>query len=374
MLDFSKVTQSGLIDDVYYKYHFVGYDRPIVITFGSLGTSVSEVEACDEAYSPWGFKFIASLGFNVLSFSSFKESNWYRSQIFRNELHAVSRNHLSKFSKRIAYGASMGGYGAFSFYNDLMIDHAVLLNPIATLNREIVPWETRPFQGAADKFDWKLEGAIPTNKPINGYVIFDPLFELDKKHAEFIKGVSKVNFRGVGHQIPKHLQSLGILKKTISDMLNDSFDSEWFYKELRKRREYDHYFLWLMSEQNVYKTFSRVKVISNYLEKFNESIAQPKTSLLSTKLNELALKVEPHSFEHYNFLVKAASEVIRDNKSRLDKYTIDFLRDIAVLYRPKDKELAILLMSFALSQRPNAPFMNRKLAEWRGSESTSYRV
>lgn len=68
---------------------------------------------------------------------------------FISEIGKVIKN----FPERLGYGGSMGGGAAGSFAELLNLDRLLLLNLITTLNKDIVPWETR-FQKYAS-LNWQ---------------------------------------------------------------------------------------------------------------------------------------------------------------------------------------------------------------------------
>jgi hypothetical protein len=357
--------EQKVIGAVFYKLFFHDPSLPVLVTFGSMGMIVTKENANDPNFSPWGFDFAVKLGVNVLSFSSFVQSTWYRCPIFHEWLEN-NKTLLSVFPERLGYGGSMGGYGASTFSNVLSIDRLLLLNPISTLQKEIVPWETRPFENAADLNDWTGKFADGAETKSNGWVVFDPIFHLDSLHAKRFCGLKKITFPGVGHQIPKHLNHFGLLKPLIIDFISDVFQSSDFYKEIRNRRNYINYYKWLESDQNTHKTSRRLVIIGKYknqLIKRNTEGKHNETGIVDEILS-LALEIENHDLTAYNVLEKIAKNVQTLGLHAQTKADVDFIKVTALKFEKDWLSLALKLMKLALLLRPNGPFLAKKVKEY----------
>lgn len=317
-----------LIGDVFVKIHIEDVRTPLIYTFSNASdiTQAGDVDSVD--YSPWGFEFVKKRGLNVIGFSAFGSESWYRG----SEFHLCLEENFSEVSKlfrsKFSYGSSMGGFGASVFADILGVDKLLLINPISTLNKELVPFETRFKYGAS--LDWNGKYNDGTKNRASGYVVFDPLFDLDSKHAKRYKQLDQLKFSGVGHAMPAHLQKIGVLGELFNRFFLGDVDHDWFYSAIRKRREYGHYYSWLMSNQNIHLTKTRKLIINNYFLKY-----------------EL--------------------ECLR--KKIINKNHVDIIRDAALKLERVDLASALQLMELALYFRPEGKGIQRKVVEYYSSVS-----
>lgn len=257
----SPVKGSGVVGDVFMKYHLYDDTLPLVITFSNAGEITRTTDLSDKVYSPWGFSFVDSYDVNVLSFSCFNKVNWYRSPEFHNFLKLLSPL-LSIFNTKIGYGGSMGGHAISTFANCLGLKRQLLMNPISSLSSELVSWETRFSEDK--KLDWAgdfVDGADCLSKSI---IVYDPLFKLDALHVRRYKNSILLKLPGVGHGIPKHLNNLGLLKFVFEMFLFDKIEAVSFHKLVRSRRYYNGYYKWMLSQSNTHLTPSRQKIIREF--------------------------------------------------------------------------------------------------------------
>lgn len=353
-----------VIDNIYMKYDFIDNKLPLVITFGSLGTSVSFEDAEEGTVEPWGYKYIRSKGVNVLSFACVDKPNWYRSLLFTEYLSKLSPK-LKCFPARLGYGASMGAYGISAFSNLLNIDRVLLLNPISTLNSNVVPEEHR-FVDASNRFDWNGKYSDGAAMKATGYIVYDPLYKIDALHANRYNSLIPLRFPGVGHQMPKHLKAINLLNKTVTSFLKNKLSENEFFFQLRLRRTYPHYFNWLLSGQNSHLTSVRTKVVRSYQKKYF-----PEDAFLEKYKKEI--KILKELVVVFEFIDNKLSELFNDilgnvieekSISSLFK-NVELIRDSAIKYELENINLAYQLMKLAHLIRPNGPLIVKKLEEYR---------
>jgi len=156
---------------------------------------------------------------------------------------------------------------------------------------------------------------------VKSYIVYDPLFSLDALHAKRYlnknKNIQEIKVFGFGHGLPWHLKSLNVLKPLIISLLNDEFDGyrELFYSDIRKRRLSYRYYQFMLSEENVYLTINRAKIIHK------------------TMVSEF---------------------------SKRYKKDADFFREMHNIYVELDDELAFAFISRAVKIRPNGNVINSK--------------
>jgi hypothetical protein len=353
-----------IIDDVYMNYYFVDQSLPLVITFGSLGAWVSRSDAESGSSKSWGFKYILSKGVNVLSFSCIDSPNWYRSETFHKYLKKLSLQ-IKSFPIRLGYGSSMGGFGVSSFANLLNIDEVLLLNPISTLNIELVPQENR-FTKAREQFDWNDDYMDGAEMEASGYIVYDPLYKIDALHATRYKNLKTLRFPGVGHQIPKHLKEINLLNKLVTSFLKGAVDEHDFFITLRDRRKYQHYYEWLLSKQNIHNTTNRSIVIKK---------AQKDQSFVAAGLEEykkeiVILKELIPQLEFVDYDLSILLNDILENTIKENSYIflgqgVELFRDSAVKHEVSNLEISYKLMSLAKLIKPRGPFIIKKCIEYK---------
>jgi hypothetical protein len=91
----------------------------------------------------------------------------------------------SRFATGLALGYSMGGYAALRLARALDLDQAILVSPQFTLDRNVLPAESRYPEGR--DFDGRLGNLALHGKPdLAGIVVYDPFRPLDRMHAALV--------------------------------------------------------------------------------------------------------------------------------------------------------------------------------------------
>lgn len=304
-----------LLNNIKCNFYIFSYDKPLLYTFAPFGEAKSNNVS-------WGFNFGKSLGVNVIALSPSKDESWYQDPEL-GEL-ATKLGKLARFSETLGYGGSMGGFGVSAYSDILKIDRLLLLNPFSTLDPKLVPQETR-FAWYQKNLKWSSvfnDGARTKSK---GIVVYDPLFKLDVVQAKRYEGFTQIKLYGVGHQVPMHLNKLGLLKRLVSDFITNNHDFGWFYKASRSRRFYPGYFKWMLSKENCHLTQRRKYIIENFEKHFKK--------LTQTEVDEKIVTG-------------------RD---------IDYIRDLALDAESTDLVKAKCLMEIAAKLRPEGKFIQMKV-------------
>ena len=126
--------------------------------------------------------------------------------------------------------------------------------------------------------------------------------------------------------MPTHLQRIGILSELFDRFISCDINDNWFYKSVRKRREYNHYYNWLMCKQNIHLTNLRKSIIKNYF--------------LEYKLQGLQKKI-------------------------IHNDQIDIVRNAGLKFEKFDLSTALKLMELALQFRPEGKGIQRKVNEYK---------
>jgi hypothetical protein len=255
------ISSSEVVDNVFCKYQLFDTNKPLLFVFSNEASILSKEQVNNSTYSTWEFDFLIKQEANVISFSCIENITWYRSLVFTEFMLSLGKA-VKKFPEKLGYGSSMGGYGASAFSDVLHLERVLLLNPISTLNPALVPWETRFMSFLNLNWNDDFNDGAATN--CKGYVVYDPIHDLDKKHVQRYSHLTHLKIFGVGHGMPIHLLKMGILNRLLTDFIKNNIDTTWFFKKSRKRKMYKGYYEWLLSRENKRLTPSRIKVIKRH--------------------------------------------------------------------------------------------------------------
>lgn len=297
-------------DKTYCKYCFFDKNKPVVITFSMMGKYVNNpLESTDDI---WGYSFLVNKKINVVSFCCIEKASWYLDDKLVEKIDNIVEI-LKIFPERLGYGGSMGGFGILAYYEKLNINRVLVINPITTLNDQKAPFENR-YKVHRERLNWNFEFNDIAKCKMNGYIVYDPLFDLDKKHAKRVHGLQELKFTGVGHSLPLHLNRIGALSWLFQSFYNGLDPKElsfYFYKKVRKKREYSRYYKWLLSAENKYLTPKRKKVIELHYKfkklKYGEAELVPKGAV--NKVRDYAIVSESSDLKISYEVMKLASEL-----------------------------------------------------------------
>ena len=336
MLDFGR-TASFRVGNVYCKYQLLDADRPVVVSFAHHISGVEE-DKIEQSPDPWAFQYLSARSPNVVCFSFISgKYTYYRDRNLLDALPGISSS-LRLFPQRLGYGCSAGAYAVSAFSNVLRLDKILLLCPISTRLREVATWdlEAKRFLSSFD-FDWEEPYADGAATESEGYVIYDPLFRLDRLHAERYTKLKKLVLPGTGHLVPDRLHRLGMLSWTVDSFLTGEIPESEFYTRARGRKELRDYYAWMLSRENVRLTKTREKAILRALADRNSGI-------------------------YYGLKLPAFAHNLRKGYE-----PADLLRDLALTFEEGgDKQTALALMAQAYNLRPGGMFIQSKYKSLKG--------
>ncbi len=206
------------------------------------------------SFSPWsssppaplfGADFFDAIGAGAVFVQS-KANDWFQSSD-PERLASVVRNATPTSARRIAYGSSMGGFGALTIGLAAGCDDAIAISPQATIDRAHAPWETR----------WKPEAeAIPAfryhvgslrNPASRIHLIFDPWMKLDNLQAQYVeRAFERTNtiyswrIGLSGHPSGTALAETRLLKPLIVDIMNGAYNTSGLTRRFRAARRVSH--------------------------------------------------------------------------------------------------------------------------------------
>jgi hypothetical protein len=219
---------------------FIKRSDTLVVTFDNLDLAM---EKRDDK-RPWGFAFIEKQGWSMLGVTA-AGWTWFRDPWVYDQFDDLRKKRFFKRFKRVVfYGASMGGYGACAFAAACPGADVVAISPQSTLDKTLVPFETR-YKTAWDRdFTGKYgDAAKVSSKAGRVTLLFDPYEPLDAGHvARFTaKNVVKLRAPLLGHRLGSSLQQMGILSPIVLAALNGTLTEGEFYQHLRARKQFGRY-------------------------------------------------------------------------------------------------------------------------------------
>lgn len=215
-------------------------DKVLVVTFDNL--DIAMTKRADRR--PWGFKFIQDQGWSMLGVLA-GGWTWYREPWVWQQFDALrDEGFFKRFGRVVFYGASMGGYAAAAFSPAAPGADVVAISPQSTLDKTVVPWETR-YKVAWDRdFTGPYGDAAEVSRSARRVsILYDPYEPLDAGHAaRFRQGnVMRLRTPLLGHRLGSSLHQMGILSPVILGALSGDLTEAAFYRLLRARRDFPRY-------------------------------------------------------------------------------------------------------------------------------------
>ncbi|MEJ6401974.1 hypothetical protein [Yoonia sp. 2307UL14-13] len=207
----------------------------LVVTFDNLDIAMTK----REDRRPWGYSFIEGQGWSALSVLA-GGWTWYREPWVAAQFdRLVAEGFFDQFGRVVFYGASMGGYAACAFSPAAPGCDVVAISPQSTVDKTIVPWETR-YKVVWDKdFSGKYGDAAKVSAAARRVsILYDPYEPLDAQHAARFTNPNAQHLRAplLGHRLGSSLNQMGILSPIILGALEGTLTAHDYYKLLRARK------------------------------------------------------------------------------------------------------------------------------------------
>ncbi|PZQ99973.1 MAG: hypothetical protein DI533_04930 [Cereibacter sphaeroides] len=219
---------------------FVPRGRVLVVTFDNLDIAMTK----REERRPWGFHFIEKQGWSMLGVMA-NGWTWYRDPWVSAEFDRLrDEGFFARFDRVVFYGASMGGYAACAFSAACPGADVVAISPQSTLDRTLVPWETRYSTAWGRDFSGPYgDAAITSQTASRVSLLYDPYEPLDSGHVARFQGANVVRLRTplLGHRLGSSLLQMGVLTPIILGALNGTLTEGEFYRILRARKTFPRY-------------------------------------------------------------------------------------------------------------------------------------
>lgn len=177
---------------------------------------------------------------------------WYRSDPLFDFMDGLTDDgFFDDFDTVLFVGAGMGAYGAGAFSVAAPGAEVLLIQPIATLERDKVPWEMRNRASWAlpwgPRYSYAPRSIAAANKVT---VIFDPTETLDAMHASLFQAshVEHLRIPHAGPHVLALLHGMHVLQPICSDLLEGKLTPARFGRLWRARREYAPYLKGLLKK------------------------------------------------------------------------------------------------------------------------------
>lgn len=163
-------------DDIEVKFLHQGGSR-LLMTFAPL-----DYDETMDVF--WGHRFVRKAGMSAIGFMA-KKRSWYPEIHVRPAIEAIAPL-LAEFGERIAYGSSMGGYGALKYSSALGATATLAFGPQTSINPAdgiTQPGFTRHFVA-----DLHSDMAVKAEDiGANGFIFYDPREHFDTANAAMIR-------------------------------------------------------------------------------------------------------------------------------------------------------------------------------------------
>ena len=214
--------------------------RTLVVTFDNLDIAMNK----REDRRPWGFSFIEKQGWSMLGVMA-NGWTWYRDPWVSDQFDELAASgFFAGFERVVFYGASMGGYAACAFSGAAPGADVVAISPQSTVDRAVVPWETRYRTVWGADFSGKYgDAALVSGAARRVTLLYDPFEPLDAGHVDRFAAPNVMKLRAnlLGHRLGSSLQQMGILTPIILGALGGSLSEAEFYRTLRARKTFGRY-------------------------------------------------------------------------------------------------------------------------------------
>jgi hypothetical protein len=223
-----------------HSFLFIKRADTLVVTFDNLDIAMEK----REDRRPWGFSFIEKQGWSMLGVMA-NGWTWYRDPWVWQQFDDLrDTGFFAQFKRIVFYGASMGGYAACAFVAACPGADVVAISPQSTLDKHLVPWETRYHEAWGRDYSGPYGDAAQVSRAAGRVtLLYDPYEPLDAAHVARFDGgnVTKLRTPLLGHRLGSSLQQMGILSQITLGALNGTLTELEFYQTIRARKTFQRY-------------------------------------------------------------------------------------------------------------------------------------
>ncbi len=212
----------------------------LVVTFDNLDIVMTK----RDDRRPWGYAFIEKQGWSMLGVMA-GGWTWFRDANVIAEFERLAESgFFDSFKKVVFYGASMGAYGACAFAPAAPGATVIAISPQSTLDKSIVPWESRYKKAWGADYSGRFGDAANTIADAGKVNIFyDPYEPLDTGHAMRMTGENVTHWRCpfLGHRLGSSLNQMGVLGGLVRQCIDGDLTETAFRDALRNRKFFPRY-------------------------------------------------------------------------------------------------------------------------------------
>ena len=202
-----------------------GSSEELIFSFGDLITRAKGLNINAE-------KSLHKFNFNVIGIMP-KQKSWFPESSILAMLDSIQAV-LAPFTKRIAYGGSMGAYAAIKYSNVFNVQRVVAMVPQYSINPDDVE-DTRYNMFYQPELNGNMKvKPEDVSADCEYIIIFDPYYVADRVHVEHLKPV-------LPHAHLLHLpytdhDAIAVLASSelVHDFLLHPFEDSYFYKKMRQ--------------------------------------------------------------------------------------------------------------------------------------------
>ena len=224
-----------------HSFLYVPRDKStLVVTFDNLDITMQK----RDDRRPWGYEFIEKQGWSMLGVLA-GGWTWYREPWVYEQFDQLKDDGFFQgFERVVFYGASMGGYAACAFSPAAPGCDVVAISPQSTVDKSIVPWETR-YKVVWDRdFSGPYGDAAEVSRAAKRVsILYDPFEPLDRAHVGRFQNdnVRRLPAPLLGHRLGSSLSQMGILGPIVTGAVSGSLTDKQFYSILRARKTFPRY-------------------------------------------------------------------------------------------------------------------------------------
>lgn len=223
-----------------HSFLFLQRSDTLVVTFDNLDIAMEK----REDRRPWGFSFIEKQGWSMLGVMA-NGWTWYRDPWVWQQFDDLrDAGFFGQFRRVVFYGASMGGYAACAFVAACPGADVVAISPQSTLDKALVPWETRYSTAWARDYAGPYgDAALVSAAARRVTLLYDPYEPLDAAHVARFEAANVMKLRTplMGHRLGSSLQQMGVLAAITLGALNGTLTELEFYRTIRARKTFQRY-------------------------------------------------------------------------------------------------------------------------------------
>ncbi|WP_435660440.1 hypothetical protein [Leisingera caerulea] len=233
--------KEGFFDELEeHSFLFMPRGGTLVVTFDNLDIAMTK----RDDRRPWGFSFIEAQGWSMLGVMA-NGWTWFRHQEVSRKFEALrDSGFFEQFSRVVFYGASMGGYAAAAYAAAAPGSTVFAISPQSTLDKTLVPWETRYKKVWDRDFSGPFgDAALASQAAGEVHIMFDPYVAPDAAHAARFTGANVRLWRCplLGHRLGSSLQQMGILQEIARGAIAGELTPHRFHRLLRKRHSFPRF-------------------------------------------------------------------------------------------------------------------------------------